>query len=301
MQYQYSGLVADSPGVWDDPESDLPLSALGNKQAIDAGLRYISIPHMIYPRVMYRENLVDANPTIAPSTSGSTLSPGIDPRNQDEDPFAVLDNREVAAAELVYTYDTTFATWFYDWDIDMKEDAPVAFNISLTYKDYKEAADSSLFFSDIAGTNVPFGEGLAAEEVWELKSKMIFNPRKGLRTILNFYTGEKQSSGRPGQETLEFFAADAKLVVDNKHIYTGYLRIDDFGPYDFQEQFNIVYPLQLGFEYGRILDLLGDEKRSSQWGVRAFYRELDELSPGEYRDGENDYMFEVQTYIDFKF
>ena len=55
------------------------------------------------------------------------------------------------------------------------------------------------------------------------------------------------------------------------------------------------------FGYSRLLDLVGDEKRSSQWGVRAFYRELDELSPGEYREGENDYMFEVQTFIELKF
>ena len=302
VQYSYAGLVADSPGTFDDLESELPYSGLGNKQAIDAGFRYISIPHMIFPRVMYRDNLVDANPTIAPSTSGTTLSPGIDPRNQDEDPFAVLGNREVASAEFVYTYDPTFGTWFYDWDIDMKEDAPFAFNLSLTYDSYKEDTDSHLFFFEEGGTNAPFGAGLEAEDLWLLKSKMIFNPRPGVRTVLNFYTGTKQSSGAPGFDKVEFFSADGKLIVDDKHIYSAGVRVDDFGPYDFQEQFNIVYPLQLEFGYARMLDLVGDEKKSSKWGVKAFYRELDEFSAAdEYLDGENDYMFEVQTYVELMF
>jgi hypothetical protein len=213
----------------------------------------------------------------------------------------VLGNRGVTAAELVYTYDPTFGTWFYDWDIDMKEDAPFAFNISLTLESYDEDTDSNLFFLEEAGTNVPFGVGIEAEDLWLLKSKMIFNTRPGLRTILNFYTGTKQSTGAPGFDKVEFFSVDGKWVVDDKHIYSGWIKIDDFGPYDFQEQFNIVYPLQLKLEYARLLDLLGDEKRSSKWGVKGFYRELDELSPGEYKDGEDDYMFEVQTYIEFKF
>jgi hypothetical protein len=302
VQVNYAGLVADSPGTFDDLESELPYSGLGNKRVIDAGFRYISIPHMIYPRFMYRENLVDANPTIAPSTSGTTLSPGIDPRNRDEDPFAVLGNRAVTSAEIVYTYDTTFGTWFYDWDVDMKEDAPFAFNLSLTGYSYDEDADSELFFFEAGGTNAPFGVGLEAEDLWLLKSKMIFNTRPGLRSIFNFYTGTKQSSGAPGFDKVEFFSVDGKWVVDNKHIYSAGVRVDDFGPYDFQEQFNIVYPLQVEFGYARLLDLVGDEKKSSKWGVKAFYRELDDLSAAdEYLDGENDYMLEVQTYFELKF
>ena len=102
--------------------------------------------------------------------------------------------------------------------------------------------------------------------------------------------------------TLEFFSVDGKWIVDKKHIYSAYVKIDDFGPYDFQEQFNLVYPLQVKFGYTRLLDQLGDEKRSSQWGVKFFYRELDELSPAdEYLDGENDYMMEVQTFFELQF
>ena len=118
----------------------------------------------------------------------------------------------------------------------------------------------------------------------------------------NLYAGTKQSSGKPGEETLEFFSVDGKLIVDKKHIYSGYVKVDDFGPYDFYEQFNLVYPLKLKLEYARLLDNLVDEQRSSKIGVKFFYRELDELSPAdEYLDGENDYMMEIQTYFELKF
>ena len=131
---------------------------------------------------------------------------------------------------------------------------------------------------------------------------MIFNTSPGYRTVLNVYTGTKQSSGQPGQETLEFFSIDGKFIVDRKHIFGAFIKLDDFGPYDFYEQFNLVYPLQLKLEYTRLLDQKMDEKTSSLWGVKAFYRELDELSPGEeYQDGENDYMMEVQTYFELRF
>ena len=95
---------------------------------------------------------------------------------------------------------------------------------------------------------------------------------------------------------------NGKVIVDNKNIYSGYLKFDDFGPFDFQRQFNLVFPLQVKLEYTRLLDQLGDEEKSSQWGVIFYYRELDELSPDEdFEDGRNDHMFEIQTYFEIKF
>jgi beta-galactosidase len=298
----YAGLVADGGDPLREFNTELPYSALGNKQEVEAGIRFYANPYMIYPRLLYRENLVDANPTVAPTTSGSILSPGIDPRNRDDDPFAVLDNREASAAEIYFTYDPTPGTWFYDWDIDMIEDAPFAYNIGLTATSYESATDANLFFFEDAGANASFGQGIAKDDLWLLKSKMIFNSRSGLKSVFNWYAGTKQSSGKPGEETLEFFSVDGKLIVDKKDIYSAYIKVDDFGPYDFYQQFNLVYPLQLKIEYARLLDLLGDELRSSKIGVKALYRTLDERSPAdEYDDGKNDYMMEIQTYFQLKF
>ncbi|MBT8433495.1 MAG: hypothetical protein KJN95_02455 [Gammaproteobacteria bacterium] len=298
----YAGLVADSGDPLREFDTELPYSSLGNKKEIEAGIRIYSNPYMIYPRILHRENIVDANPSIDPVTTGTNLSPGIAPRDRDSDPFAVLDNREATSAEIFFTYDPTPGSWFYDWDNDMKEDAPFAFNIGLTGTSYGTDTDANLFFFEEGGTNASFGEGLEEEDVWLLKSKMVFNTRPGLKTIMNFYTGTKQSSGKPNEETLEFFSWDGKWMVDKKHIYSAHLKVDDFGPYDFQEQFNLVYPLQVMFGYTRLMDQLGDEKLSNQWGIKFFYRELDELSPeDEFLDGENDYMMEVQTFFELQF
>ena len=91
---------------------------------------------MVFPRVMYRDNLVHANPFIPPDITGGILSPGTQPRNRDADPFAVLDNREARSAEVYLTWDPTGATPFYDWDNDWREDASFAFNIGGTYTEY---------------------------------------------------------------------------------------------------------------------------------------------------------------------
>ena len=298
----YAGLVADGGDPLREFDTELPYSALGNKKEVEAGIRIYSNPYMIYPRILYRENIVDANPIIDPVTTGTNLSPGIDPRNRDDDPFAVLDNREARSAEIFFTYDPTPGTWFYDWDNDMKEDAPFAYNIGLTGTRYPKDTDAYLFFFEEGGTNASFGEGLEDEDVWLLKSKMVFNTRPGLKTILKLYAGEKQSTGRPNQETLEFYSIEGKWLVDKKHIYSAWFAKDDFGPYDFYEQFNFVYPSQFKFEYTRLLDQLGDEDLSSQWGIKFFYRELDELSdPGDFQDVEDDYMMEVQTYFELTF
>jgi len=54
--------------------------------------------------------------------------------------------------------------------------------------------------------------------------------------------------------------------------------------------------------YERLLGQKLDEKTSSKVGAKLFYRTLDENSPEEeYEDGENDHMFEIQTYFKYSF
>ena len=299
----YAGLVADAGDQLTEWGTELPYSAAGNKKEIEGGIRFDMAPYTIYPRFLYRENIVDANDeNIAPVTTGTTLSPGIDARNTDDDPFAVLDNREATSAEIFFTYDPTPSSWFYDWNVDMIEDAPFAFNIGLTATSYGTGTDSYLFFFEEGGTNAAFGEGIEEEDVWMLKSKMIFNPRRGLKYIADFEAGTKQSTGQPNEDAIDYYSIGGKVIVDKEHIYSGYIKWDDFGPYDFQEQFYVVYPLQWEFEYARLLDAQRDEDKSSKYGIKLLYRDIGEDSPDdEYQNGENDYMFELQTYFKFAF
>ncbi len=304
----YGGLVADAGNALIEFGSQLPYSSQGNKIEYEAGAMINKGDWMIFPRVLYRDNLVHANPLIESSVNpDGTLSPGVTPRDTDSDPFAVLGNREARAAELFITYDPTGATPFYDWDNDLREDAGFAFNIGMNYTNFPTATDASLFFFEPAGINASFGVGLPAEEVWTVSSRMVFNPRAGRKYIANLSAGKQQSTGDPNGGTREFFSLNGKAVLGGRHIIEGYFKKDAFGPYDFHRQFNITFPEQYKIDYSYILSGNGDQFASTtgnatKIGIRALLRTNDENSPlDEFLDGENDYIFQTVFYINYLF
>ncbi len=90
-----------SQGIW---HTACPTAEFGNKEEYEAGVMMNFGDYMIFPRVLYRKNLVDANPLLPPDiTPPGDLFPGVSPRNRDDDPFAVLDNREAKAGEIFLT------------------------------------------------------------------------------------------------------------------------------------------------------------------------------------------------------
>ncbi len=307
----HAGLVADGGAVLRDfgvlDPTGLPYSEFGNKQEYEAGMMVNFGNFMLYPRVMYRDNLVHANPTILPSVGpGGIVEPGISPRDRDNDPFAVLGNREARSAEVFLTYDPTGASFFYAWDTDYAEDAKFAFNIGGNYTEYPTATDANQFFFTPTGENASFGVGLPAEDVWSVKSRMVFNPRPRLKYILNLERGFQQSTGDPDGGTRKFWTLGGKVVVGNKHIISGYFKKDAFGPYDFNRQFNEVFPEQFKLDYAIILDGSGDQAvdtvgSGTRVGIRALYRSFDENNPGQYKDGLNDYIFQTVFYITYMF
>ena len=302
----YSGIIADGGEPLVEFGTRLPYSEYGNKKEIEGGLMMTfgdGGHHMLYPRFLYRENLIDANPLIPPSANGDgTINPGVNPRNTDDDPFAVLDNREARAAEIIYTYDPTGATNFYDWDNDLREDAKVAFNLGGLYTQYRSPTDAYLFFFDPTNENVPFQEGLSDADVWEVWSRIVFNPSSRARFITRLLAGHQQSDGSPEGGTRTFYEAEAKMVYDRRHILEGYVKKDAWGLYDYYQQFNITYPWQYKLDYSYLLDDKRDEKSSSKVGLRALFRTVDKDSPaGEYMDGDNDYTFETILYFEWGF
>ncbi len=307
----HAGLVADGGAVRKDfgvqDPTGLPYSALGNKQEYEAGMMMNFGDFMLYPRVMYRDNLVHANPTILPSVGpGGIVEPGISPRDRDSDPFAVLDNREARSAEVFLTYDPTGDSFFYDWDNDYREDARFAFNIGGNYTEYPTPTDANQFFFTPTGENASFGVGLPAEDVWSVSSRMVFNPRARAKYIVNLTTGYLQSTGDPEGGTRKFWELAGKIVLGNKHIIEGYYKKDAFGPYDFNRQFNEVFPEQFKLDYAIVLDGSGDRVvdtagSGTRVGIRALYRSFDENNPDEYKDGLNDYIFQTVFYITYMF
>ena len=306
-----AGLVADGGAVLKDfgvlDPTGLPYSDYGNKQEYEAGMMINFGDFMLYPRVMYRDNLVHANPNIEPSTGpGGVVEPGISTRNRDADPFAVLGNREARSGEIFLTYDPTGASFFYDWDNDYKEDAKFAFNIGGNYTEFPTPTDSYQFFSLLTDSNAAFGVGLPDEDVWFLSSRMVWNPNPRAKYIMNLKRGYQQSTGDPDGGTRKFWELAGKVVLRNKHIIEGYAKKDAWGPYDFQRQFIITFPEQYKIDYSMILDGSGDQAGTTagtgtRIGVRALYRTLDENEPGFYEPGVNEYQFLTVFYFTYMF
>ena len=257
---------------------------------------------------MYRDNLVHANPNIEPSTGpGGVVFPGSSARDRDSDPFAVLGNREARSAEVFLTYDPTGASFFYNWDNDYAEDARFAFNIGGNYTEYPTYTDANQFFFTPTGTNASFGVGLPAEDVWSVSSRMVFNPHNRLKHIWNLKTGFQQSTGDPTGGTRKFYEVMGKIVIANKHIIEGYVKKDAWGPYDFNRQFNEVFPEQYKVDYSMILDGSGHQVAKTagsgtRIGVRALYRRFD-LSPeaDPLQQLVNDYIFQTVFYFTYMF
>jgi beta-galactosidase len=264
---------------------------------------------MLYPRLMYRDNLVGANPFVAPSiTPDGTLNPGLSPRDRDNDPFAVLGNREARSAEMFLTWDPSGATPFYDWDNDWREDAKFAFNVGGNYTEYPTPTDAYLFFFEPSGINASFGRGLPAEEIWSVTSRLVFNPTQRSRFIARLVRGFEQSTGDPDGGARDFFEIHGKAVLGRRHIISGYFMKDSWGPYDFYRQFNITYPEQYRIDYSYLLGSAGklgsrvDEERASKIGIRATFRTTDENSPDdEFLGGLNDHLFLVVAYFTYRF
>ncbi len=308
----YAGLVADGGqyhkmfGVTDP--SRLPNSGLGNKEEYEFGMLMNFGNVMVFPRFMYRDNLVDANPFIEPVTVGGVLFPGVAPRDRDSDPFAVLGNREARSAELFIAYDPTGDSHFWAWDNDWKENAKVAFDFGGTYTEFPTFTDANLFYSEVARGNASFGQGLPAEDVWAVSSRWVFNPRPGQKYITKIVRGFDQPTGQPEGGTRDFWEFHYKAYL-GRHKIEGFFLQDAWGPYDFYRQFNVTYPEQFKIDYsillggstGGFIDARSED-RATRVGIRGIYRSTDENSPDpEYLDGENDYLFLVVLYFAYEF
>jgi len=311
---QYAGLVAEGGvhhtlyGVTDPTR--LPYSGLGNRIEADVGSQIFLGNWMIMPRALWRENLVDANPNLDATINGGILNQGVLPRNRDDDPFAVIDNREARSGEIYFTWDPTGATPFYDWDNDWREDASFAFNIGGTYTEFTTPTDSNLFFFEPIGANAPFGVGLPAEDVWSVSSRMIFNTRNNNRYILRLERGLGQSTGDPNGGSRDYWQLNGRAIWGNgRHSLEGYYMKDMWGPYDFFRQFNLTFPEQIRLDYsiwlGTGLNGLTDpvaQQSATKLGIRTTFRTSDENSPDEeYRDGLNDYAFLTVLYFTYQF
>jgi len=294
--------VADAGNALAEFNTTMPHSALGNKLEFEGGMLIPVGNIWLLPRALYRTNLLDSTPSLEPYIDGTDLFPGISPRNRDNDPFAVLDNREAISGEFFLTYDPTPASFFYAWDSDSKEDAALAFSIGGNFTRYETVTDASLFYYQEGKSNAPFGSGMPAEDVWLAKGRFVLNPNQNLKIISNIEGGKQQASGNPEGDSPQYISLATDFVLANKHYISTYAKKDAWGPLDWYRQFNITFPYQFMVDYSVLIDNLLDKTISSRLGIRTLFRTLDENSPGNESEAvHNDYEFQTGFYFRYEF
>jgi hypothetical protein len=222
--------------------------------------------------------LVGPNPNVDAHYSSDTgiFYPSIGPRNVIDDPFAVLDNRETIGLELLLVWDPTPGTWYWFWDRLDREDADFAWSLDFVYRMHPTSRDANLVVLE-SGAVVPFGGAPDAHDEWNVTADWFARPGN-LRLHGTLFAGRNESKG-DSQRIIT--RGGASVQVDwNTARFSTRLSLHDWGPYDFQRDFNQTYPLQWygDLSYGVQAMRLG--RFDTRVGIRGQARTLDENSTG---------------------
>lgn len=280
---------------------------MGNQTNALAGFTYQIGNFQIAPNFLWQK------PLVGPMPEGIQAPGRI--RNILDDPFAVRDNREQTAGEILLTYDPTPGTWMYDWDSDNKEDAPFAMSAGFVYRHYPTCMDAAIGILADGRSTFVFPTSVPAHDLWEANFKITSRPGADFGFIVKGYVGTGQANGNDPR-LVKRGGLDADFMYRNIRLKAA-VKLHDWGPYDYHRDFNLTYPFQgmidLSTHLGRP-KWLGSPRMSV--GIRGTYRTLDKYSPryiaGYVSDGNGDFIpsvdipgarkgneWEIRTYIRF--
>jgi hypothetical protein len=244
-QAQLRGLVADG-----GPDSVITLtdfsmreSGRGNHVGGESGAVVDISPVQIGAKVLYQRPLVGPNPLINDYFSPQTglYYPAVRPRNILSDPFAVRDNRETLGFEMLLVFDPTPATWYWSWDRELREDAPFAASIDAVYRMQPTSLDSGIAIL-ANGALAPFNAAPPAHDVWDATFRFVANAPHAVRVTGAAWAGQLQSTGA-SPRLVTRVGGEARLWWKSWLLWT-VLKLNDWGPYDYQRDFNLTFPLQ---------------------------------------------------------
>ncbi|PJA74449.1 glycosidase [bacterium CG_4_9_14_3_um_filter_65_15] len=282
-QGAYMGLVADA-GPTSIPTFtgwQLQDSGSGNQVNALTGVAYNIGDWQIGPNFLWQKPLVAPMPHSDDlvGTAGHT-------RNVIDDAFAVIGNRETRAAEIMFTYDPTPATWMWAWDNDRREDAKFATSFGLTLRDHPTTADARLFVSE-TGAVYPFPGGTPARdfgELWDLHARIVNRVSGSARMVSNIVFGSAEPRG-DNDRLVKRFSVDSRVIWPAV-AFAWHVKLNDFGPYDYHQDFNMTFPLQL---MGDLSYSLGRpawfDLPQTRIGIRGTYRTLDRYSNRYHPEG----------------
>jgi hypothetical protein len=245
-------------------------SGSGNQVNFLSGFTYSVGNLQIAPNFLWQKPIVGAMPN-------DVQAPGR-LRNIQDDPFAVRGNRETIGGELLFTYDPTPATWMYEWDNDMVEDAKFAISTGFVFRHLPNSQDAAIGILADGRSTFAFPNSAPAHDLWESNTRIVskLSPDYGL--IANFYFGNAQANGSDPR-LVERFGGDLRVVY-NKTKLVGSAKINDWGPFDYHRDFNLTYPTQFMLDLSTSVGkpnwfILPDTKI----GIRGTWRTLNQNSP----------------------
>ncbi|WP_289074988.1 glycoside hydrolase family 2 TIM barrel-domain containing protein [uncultured Bacteroides sp.] len=279
----------------------------GNMQNALAGFTYQLGNFQIAPNFMWQK------PLVGPMPNGINAPGRL--RNIIDDPFAVRSNRETLAGELLLTFDSTPATWMYDWENDNNEDAPFAASLDFVYRHLPTSQDAAIGILADGRSTFAFAGSAPAHDLWETNLKVASRVSRDFGIISNVYLGTAQANGDDAR-LIKRLGADARMMY-KKFKLNAFVKFNDWGPYDYHKDFNLTFPFQCEVDLSTNLfkpKWLGPI--STCVGIRGAFRTLDKYSPryvaGYVSDGNGGFVestdiigaphgneWEIRTYISF--
>ncbi|SCY28545.1 glycoside hydrolase 5 family protein [Flavobacterium caeni] len=245
-------------------------SGSGNQYNFLSGLTYSVGKLQIAPNFLWQKPLegpIDA----------SAMAPGR-PRNILDDPFVVRANREQVAGEILFTFDPTPGTWMYHWDSDRTEDSKFAVSAGAVFRHLPTTQDAAIGILPDGRTTFAFDGAAPAKDLYEVNAKVVSKLTPDLGIIANLYTGDAQANGSDAR-TIHRYGMDLRVIYKQIKL-NSFVKINDWGPYDYHRDYNLTFPIQLMAD-------LSTEIGKPDWfvlpgtriGIRGTWRSLDQYSP----------------------
>jgi hypothetical protein len=166
----------------------------------------------------------------------------------------------------------------YDWDSDRNEDAELAVSFGFVYRHLPTTQDAAIGILPDGRTTFAFPGAAPAKDLWEIHSRLVSKINSDFGFIANIYAGDAQANGSDDR-TIRRYGMDLRMMYRMMKL-TSFVRINDWGPYDYHRDYNLTFPLQLMAD---ISTSLGKpdwfDLPSTSIGIRATYRTLDKYSP----------------------